>query len=351
MLGHLKPTTCGLPSISQRAYKNYYCSICASLRKQNNVSYTFFINNELTLVLLALQPYIQAPLPVGDKPLQTRCPATGFTKKNLVTLHSAVDMAAQLSVLLGWIKVTDWAYDQPNFFKGLLRKHLHKKTSPLLDQLSLDFQQTIQHYLKLTQTHSPHFEELCQQSGALSRQITLAIGAHTSIAPHQLERIAQLFYHSGILILLTDHLLDLTKDIAKNQYNPIISSVKHQQIGWDEAYYTLRQQFNREKLKVRDLTTQLLDEQVIHSNFSEALNASLRRMEIQVKNAKPDFIGNQFLFEGEEVVIVKNDCDCDCDGCECHCCNCSGCSCCDSGCCDLDCCECDGCDCKKKKPK
>lgn len=345
MLGHLKPTTCSLPSASQRAYKNYYCSICASLRKQNNVSYTFFINNELTLVLLALQPYIQTSLPKAERTAKTRCPAVGFTQKNPITLHPAVDMAAQLSVLLGWVKVTDWAYDHPNFFKGLLRKHLNKKTSPVLESLSVDFQQTVQHYLKLTQTHTPDFEQLCHQSGELSRQITLAVGQQAQVPPHRLKAIAQLFYHSGILILLTDHLVDLAKDIAKKQYNPIISWAEDQQESWDKAYYKLRQQFNREALKIRELMSQLLDSKVVHSNFSTALNAALKRMERQISKAKPDFISSEFVVEeGVEPIIVKNDCDCDCGGCDG--CDCDGCCCdCDGGCCDCDggCCDCGCC--------
>lgn len=343
MLGHLKPTTCSLPSASERAYKNYYCSICASLRKQNNVSYTLFINNELTLVLLALEPYVQASLPSAvSNTAKTRCPATGFTQKNPITLHPAIDMAAQLSVMLGWVKVTDWAYDQPNFFKGLLRKHLDKKASPMLESLSEDFQQTIQQYLKLTQTHTPDFEQLCEQSGELSRQITLAVGQHTQIPAADLEALAQLFYHSGVLILLTDHLIDLAKDIAKKQYNPIISSVERQQAGWDKAYYTLRQQFNRETLKIRELMSQLLDSKIIDTNFSTALNASLKSMERQVTKAKPDFISSEFTFDGVEPIIVKNECDCGgcdgCDGCDCDCgdcCDCGG-ECCDCG----DCCNC-----------
>lgn len=350
MLGHLKPHTCSLPSASQRAYKNYYCSICASLRKQNNVSYTFFINNELTLVLLALQPYLgSAPSP-NNKALKTRCPALGFTKKNPISLHPSIDLAAQLSVLLGWIKVTDWAYDQPNFFKGLLRKYLNRKTSPLLETLSNDFQQTIENYLRLTQTSAPDFKQLCEQSGELSRQIVLAIGQQSDILPEKLKQIAQLFYHSGIAILLTDHLVDLNKDIEKKQYNPIIDAAQNKRESWNQAYYTVRQQFNHENLKIRDLLTQLLDNKTIHLNFSQALQASLHRMEHQVIKLKPEFIDHQFTFEGVEPVVVTNDCEacgtcCEgaeccvacgeggcCESCSCSCCSCEGIACCDSCC-------------------
>ena len=130
MLGHLKPHTCSLSSASQRAYKKYYCSICSSLRKQNNVSYTLFINNELTLVLLALQPYLSVQTTITQE-AQTRCPALAFTQKNAISLHPAIDLAAQLSVLLGWIKVTDWAYDRPHFAKNLLQGILKVGRAPV----------------------------------------------------------------------------------------------------------------------------------------------------------------------------------------------------------------------------
>lgn len=333
MLGHLKPHTCSLPSASQRAYRNYYCSICASLRKQNNVFYTFFINNELTLVLLALQPYFQSQAK-NKKEAQTHCPAQVFTKKKSISQHPAIETAAKLSVLLGWIKVTDWAYDQPHFFKGTLCKHLNRKVAPLLELLGPDFQQTIADYWQITQVNTPAFEQLLKESGELSYQMTCVVGQKTSISSNKLQKIAELFRWCGRLILLTDHLVDLTQDIAKKQYNPIITNQKHLS-GWDEAYYTIRRQFNRENLKIKDLLQQLLESKVIHSNFAQAFRAALYQMEYKVIQHKPDFIAQQFVFEGEGSVVVKNDCgDSECCGEESccgsgGCCDCSGISCCD----------------------
>ena len=336
MLGHLKPHTCSLPSASQKAYKNYYCSICSSLRKQNNVSYTLFINNELTLVLLALQPYFKSQA-ITPKEAQTRCPAMGFTKKNAISLHPAIDKAAQLSVLLGWIKVTDWAYDRPHFAKGLLRRHLDHKTQPIFDKLPLTFQQVIQDYIQLTQSSTPSFEALVNQSGELSYQMVQEIGRYTKVPPRKLEKMSALFRGCGQLILLTDHLVDLTKDRQKQQYNPIISLVNQQGLHWDEAYYTIKRQFNEENHRLRSLLRYMEDKKVVHPNFAQAFWASLRQMEQQIIQHKPDFIADYFVFSEEEApLMVKNEC------CDAGCCECCG-----EGCCECSCesCACESCSC------
>lgn len=345
MLGHLKPNTCSLPSASQKAYKNYYCSICSSLRKQNNVSYTLFINNELTLVLLALQPFFRSQA-TTKKEAQTRCPALAFTKKNPISTHPAVDAAAQLSVLLGWIKVTDWAYDRPHFTKGMLRKHLDRKTHPTLEKIDPDFRQTVEDYIQITQTTTPDFEELCAQSGELSYQMVKEVGKYTTVPPKKLEVMAELFRGCGKLILLTDHLVDLTKDIQKKQYNPIISLVNNDNSSWDAAYYTIKRQFNQENYRLRSLLQYMLDNKVVHSNFGQAFKASLHQMENQILQNKPDFVADHFLFEGEEPIVVKNECCeacCECGGegcCECGCETCAEGSCCSCG--SGNCCSCEG---------
>ena len=122
MIGHLSPNTCGLSSQSKSNYRILYCSMCASLRKQNHLAYSFLINRELLLILTAIQDDIQ------EQPKHTTpCPAKAYTGTQPILKNTAIDQASNMAILLLWLKIVDWASDDARWYHHLLKFSFQKK--------------------------------------------------------------------------------------------------------------------------------------------------------------------------------------------------------------------------------
>jgi hypothetical protein len=343
MLGHLKPKVCHTNPAHKAQYQEMYCSICASLRREDHVGYSFLLNHELTLVMLALRPFLQ-----GGEEIRTLCPAKGYLGTKTAQKHPALTLAGKLSIVLGWVKVTDWATDRPRFYKNWLRRVLQRKVNRILPALPTQTQDVIAHYLWLTQTNSTDFEQVRRYSGLLSQSLVESLGALTSCLPADLAELAELFRLNGELIATADHLIDAEKDWARKEYNPILEVPTEK---WGEAYYSLHTEYNRMKIAIYDTLTRLQNNTIASPAFALMLRKAIQNIDSQIKQNKPAFaeIPQESLQTWEQSNLAKADCgSCDCGGCDCG--GCDGCNCdnCSCGNC-LDCCNacsacnCDGC--------
>ena len=346
MLGHLKPKLCGTNPQHKAQYQEMYCSICASLRHKNNVAYSFLLSHELTLVMLALREHLPEATPI-----RTSCPAKAFLATQKAQKHAAIDLAGRFSMVLGWVKVTDWATDRPRFYKTWLKNILQRKVKSILPELSTDAQAIIAHYLMLTQTNSTDFEEVVRCSGVLSQTLVQSIGQLTTLPANKLTQLASLFRLNGELIATADHLIDAEKDLAQNQYNPIFYHAKAQNLSWAETYQQIHTQYNRLKIQIFELLQTCQKEGVASASFAAMLYQALQRLDQSIEKNKPYFaqLEPNNPFATQKLSYVKADCDC--GGCDCG--GCDGC--CGDGCCDC-CSNCGDCgDCgsnsNEKKPK
>lgn len=363
MLGHLRPSTCSLDQNSRQAYQNFYCSICASLRNQYSLPYSLFINNELTLVLLAFESEMER---VADK---TRCPSAGFTIKRPVSQADAVDLAARLSVLLGWVKVVDWNADKPAFYKKAIEQALTKKVEPVMELISPAFQKLLKDYLLLTKNNSEDFDYVNELTGQVSEQVVLEVGAYTDTFPEKIIAIGRLFKVCGQLISLADHLVDLEKDQLSNQYNPILTKYEQERVDLSTAYHQFLQRFNRVMIQGKELLSIFYRKEIVAHHFYSSLLKAFTRIEQEVRNTRPVFIDAPMAMG--DMILTKATCGPEFSGAECDCsqastyfdqqasqCCCKGGGCpCDNcckgggggGCCCNDCCKGGGggCDCCK----
>lgn len=305
MLGHLKPSLCSLGTENKVAYRTLYCSVCASLRSQYSLPYSLFINNELTLVLLALQPYYEGEMTAKETP----CPAAAFTQKNPAATHPAIDIAAKLSVLLGWIKVVDWETDEPKFYKKYLRKILDRKVQQTLPEISKDFRQVIEEYLFLTKTNATNEQQVRHYSGLLSQHVVLEVGKQTAIEESALKELTALFEMSGEVIAIADHLMDLDEDMLQNQYNPIVFRSEQEKISLSEAYYYYLQICNRIKIGCLEQLKVLEEKGIIAKPFKVAMLQSFRNIDRQIQRKRPAFLANvQEYISMEGLQVARQDC-------------------------------------------
>jgi Family of unknown function (DUF5685) len=281
MIGHLKPSSCQLDSSSRQEFQNLYCSICASLRQQNSLAYSMLINNEFTLVLQSLKPYFSA------EAARTHCPAAAMMIKRDHSKHPAIDKAARLSLLLAWIKATDWQADEPRFWKKWIVTPLGSKAKIILDSLSPELREIIEEYAQLTRTNSTDFPKVRHYSGLLSEYSFREIAGETAVSSEKLGAIASLFNKLGQSVSLTDHLVDLKMDMKTGEYNPIIENAKAKQSDLETERLLFRKELNLLFREIKKEIKALEERQFLHYQFVTTIRQSVSRMENSVGDRPP----------------------------------------------------------------
>ncbi|MGR8935002.1 MAG: DUF5685 family protein [Gammaproteobacteria bacterium] len=104
MLGHIKPPLCRLDASAKMHYRQAYCSVCYSLRRQFGLPAALLLNHELALSVAALPHHCGATVP----PASCACPAQLFLTRRTVAQHSIIDRAARYRLVLAWLKLADW---------------------------------------------------------------------------------------------------------------------------------------------------------------------------------------------------------------------------------------------------
>jgi hypothetical protein len=358
MLGHLKPRFCRLTSKSRQHYQHLYCSICYSLRQQFGLSASYFINHELTLSLAAFPDYANMTTQ------ECACPAKLFCQQKPILRDPLIDKAAQLCLLLVWLKLVDWETDSPAFYKLHLRQAIEAKVQPILEYLTPTTRQFIDSYLLLIRANSTDFDTSAKMSGLLAQHIFQELNSNSTSTQEAISSITLLL---GELITLADALLDLKKDIQQKQYNPIINATLQNQTSIEQEFAQLKTDYDVLVRRIKEVinSANLTAENPL---FCEILQQSLHNLNHKIQAANPTF----FAASNRKNNNRSGWCDCtegccecssgcgDCaDCCQCcrsnsrcccssaegegGCCECGNCY--DGGCCDSGCCDCGGCDC------
>ncbi len=280
MLGHLKPILCGLSETGKSQYWQYYCSVCASLRSENNLAYSFLLNNELTLVLAAFQNEIEQEA----KSIRTVCPAKAYLGKNDALTHQSIEMAGKLSVILGWIKILDWQTDKPRFYKKIILHKVQKKVDKILPTLTENSLKIINDYVLMTKNDENDFEIIKKQSNDLSQTLVQEIAQLTNATPEYIQDVKTLFGKAGEIIAVADHLIDVEADRYGKQYNPILFLAEQNKTPLAEEYIKLRIKYNRLQYAIREILPKT------NRYFGEMMYKSLANLNQQVKKFTPAFM-------------------------------------------------------------
>ncbi len=347
MIGHLKPSFCRSSIDSKENYWEFYCSLCASLRQQNqHIAYSLLLSNELTLVLSAFQDEYET---LSD--IKTRCPAAALLVRRFAFSNEAIDTAAQFSVVLAWIKALDSHTDRPHFLKKLIVHKLYKKVVKILPTLQPESQAIITKYAKLTQENEQDFSIIRAQSAELSRMIVREIGSKTNASTETTTLIQEVFGRAGELIAIADHLIDLEKDQEKKQYNPILLHAAQNKTPIAEEYQKLLIAFNQLKYEIAAYLPQT------NPDFAIAFQQSMHHVERKINKNLPacmyteeaqGMVGKVQMtkagFDNPDILPAVAPC-CDpqcCSSCISTCCEVAAQGCCQdtcNSCCSGDCCK------------
>ena len=215
MFGYVRPAMDRLTEEERRDYGALYCGLCHALGCRYGPVSRWILNYDFT--------FLSALLSGGGETEERRCIASPFRPKLVAVGDPALDLAADLSVILAGYKLRDEVLDA-SFFKaqgcravGKALGGAFRRASQTHPHFAESTRREMDRLLRLEKARCPNLDEPADTFASL-----LAGIAGEVEHPVQRRVLEQFFYHLGRWIYLTDALDDLKRDAEEGQYNPIL---------------------------------------------------------------------------------------------------------------------------------
>lgn len=215
MFGYVRPAMDRLTEEEQGDYGALYCGLCHALGRRYGPVSRWILNYDFT--------FLAALLSGGLETEERRCIASPLRPKRAAAGDPALDLAADLSVILTGYKLRDEVLDA-SFFKaqgcraaGAALGGAFRRACQARPRFADHTRREMDRLLRLEQARCPTLDEPADTFASL-----LAGVAGEVEDPVQRRVFSQLFYHLGRWIYLVDALDDLKKDAGEGQYNPIL---------------------------------------------------------------------------------------------------------------------------------
>ena len=223
MFGYVRPFTPELKVRELEDYKAVYCGLCRTMGKRHGFLARFALNYDFAFLAMLLS--------AGDascRTTQCRCPAHPFRRRKMCIQMTALDVAADESMILSYHKLQDDVADH-GFLRGLpariasfaLRRAYRKAAAA-----QPEFDRNVVACLK-----ELHMLEQ-EKSSSLDRPADTFARILKAAAPVTGEEgrdraLEQLLYHVGRWIYLIDAWDDRNQDGQTGAYNPVLERFAH----------------------------------------------------------------------------------------------------------------------------
>lgn len=216
MYGYVRPLKGELKVSEFEQFQSVYCGLCHALKQRGGFAARFVVNYDFTFLAMLLSR--------EDKPCARKkhCPARLFGKKSCLCGDPALDLAADLSLILSWWKMKDSVADK-GFFRGLgcrmllpLFSRPYKAASTRQPAFAAAAEENILALAKLE-------KERCASIDAVADKFAQILRSAAVCIPEEKRRRAaeELLYHLGRTVYLLDAVDDIAEDIAEDSYNPL----------------------------------------------------------------------------------------------------------------------------------
>ena len=214
MFGYVRPSNDRLTEEERQTFHAAYCGLCHTLGKRNGAAGRKILSYDLTFLAMLLSE--------GGGTCEKRCAVHPIRKRRCACGDAAMDVAADMSVILTWWQIQDGIADH-GFWSGLkyraaswMLRRAYRKARLLRPA----FDEGTRHHLKaLSQLEK---EKSSSIDAAADTFAQLLSGAADEVEePVKRRVLAQMLYHLGRWIYLIDAADDLKKDAAAGSYNPL----------------------------------------------------------------------------------------------------------------------------------
>lgn len=218
MFGFIRPVKPELRVREADRFQQVYCGLCHAIRARYGRFYTLFLSYDMTFFALVAGCGEQSTLP----PCKKRCDAHPLTKRPCAETDAALELAADVSVLLTYHKFRDSVQDDKGM-KRLFAKLMcalgrrgYKKAQARLPGADAEMVAALADLQALERENCDSMDRPADASARL----TAAVVPHTGDSRERVLR--QMFYHIGRWLYLLDAAQDVAEDMRDENYNPVV---------------------------------------------------------------------------------------------------------------------------------
>lgn len=216
MFGYVRPPVRDLPSGETERFRRAYCGLCHTLGRRYGTAARFILNYDFT--------YLAILLSEGEEgeAHSARCIASPVRKRDYLEPDSAMELAADESVILAYWQLRDGVADH-DWLHGLKYRSLSGILEPAYRKaaaLRPAFDGAVRRQLALLGELE---REACASMDRAADAFAALLGSAAREVDDPVRRrvLEQLLYHLGRWVYLVDAADDLKKDAASGNYNPV----------------------------------------------------------------------------------------------------------------------------------
>lgn len=216
MFGYVLPPLEELPEEESQRFRRAYCGLCHTLGRRYGPAARFILNYDFTFLAILLSEGGPRTISSG------RCFASPIKKRDFLEPDSAMELAADESVILAYWQLRDGVADH-DWFHGLKYRSLSAVLEPAYRkaaQARPGFDARTREQLALL---SELETERCSSMDRVADAFAALLGSAAEELEDPVRRrvLGQLLYHLGRWVYLVDAADDLKKDAASGNYNPV----------------------------------------------------------------------------------------------------------------------------------
>ncbi|MBP5166506.1 MAG: hypothetical protein ILP09_04530 [Oscillospiraceae bacterium] len=210
MFGYVRPLKAELKVKDYELFKAAYCGLCHAMKKRCGIAGRFAVNYDFTFLAMLL----------GDEceMYSRRCIASPFVKKNCCRCGTAMDRAADMSVILAYLKADDAVRDREGFRYRLARMALHRgyvRASRERGEFALFCRERLKELALLEEKRNPSLDENADKFASV-----LAQAAQDEKGDRK-RILGQLLYQLGRFIYIADAVCDMEQDAKAGRFNAV----------------------------------------------------------------------------------------------------------------------------------
>ena len=218
MFGFIRPVKPELRVKEADRFQQVYCGLCHAIRARYGRFYTFFLSYDMTFFALVAGCDAAETAP----PCRKRCDAHPLTKRACAQSDAALELAADVSVLLTYHKLRDSLADEKGPKRALaavlcrLGRRGYEKARSRLPEEDAEMVEALAELQALEREKCASMDRAADASA----RMTAAVVPRTGDACERVLR--QMFYHIGRWVYLLDAAQDVGEDLEQDNYNPVV---------------------------------------------------------------------------------------------------------------------------------
>ncbi len=231
MFGYITPIVDELKVSDLEIFKNYYCSMCHSIKKSFGNIPRLYLNYDSTFFVILLDGLNDN----SNELINTNCIKYPLSKKSIIVNSQILCYITEFNIALTYYKILDDYNDEVNIKNRSLKKIIKPFVGKIKNKEILTTMENNLSYLNLLEKDKSYYsiDYICHPFSSILGDIFKNAPIKLSIEnKNNRSLLFNLGYSLGKWIYLIDALDDFNLDIINNRFNPIFSCYKSKDISY-----------------------------------------------------------------------------------------------------------------------